>query len=203
MIVDHHECRQTLVFRAQPVRHPRPDTRQPHLNLAGIQFIRGLHVVVRFSVDRAQERHLIHMLRQQREDLRNIHPALAVFAELKRAGHQRARIPLAHHNVALAGQRLSGILGQRGLGVERIQMADAAAHEQRNHAGGARSEMRFAGRVRVVAPGFGVAGAAGLRRAQQSLLVQQIGQRQTADTAAGLKQEIASGPETLHVSPHV
>ena len=73
---------------------------------------------------------LVHMLREQGEYLRNIHPALAVFAELKRAGHERAGIPLADDDLALAGQRLAGIPGQRRLGVECVQMADAAAHEQ-------------------------------------------------------------------------
>ena len=39
---------------------------------------------------------------------------------------------------------------QRGLGIERVDVADAAAHEQRDHALRARREMRLLRRVRVV-----------------------------------------------------
>ena len=60
------------------------------------------------------------------KDLRHVHPALPVFAKLKRARHQRAGISLPHDDLALAGQRLAGIFLQRRLGVEGIQMADAA-----------------------------------------------------------------------------
>src|SRR5580658_6514575 len=148
MIVDNYECRQALVFRAETVRYPGPNTGETHLNLAGIQFIGGLHVIVRFSVHRSQESHLIHMLREHWEYLRNVHPALAVFAELKRAWHEGAGVPLANDNLALAGQRLAGILLERRLGVEGIEMADTAAHEQGNHTRGARREVRLARGIR-------------------------------------------------------
>ncbi len=112
------------------------------------------------------------MLGDQREDLRNVHSALPVLAELKRARHQRTGIPLSHDDLALAGQRLARILSQRRLGIEGIEMADAATHEQRNHAGGTRGKVGLAGSIRVVALCFGIARAALRRRAQQPLLAQ-------------------------------
>ena len=70
-------------------------------------------------------------------------PHLPVLLELKRARHQRAGMALPHDDLALAGQRLSGVFIQRRLGIEGVDVADAAAHEQRNDALCARLEMWF------------------------------------------------------------
>jgi hypothetical protein len=64
------------------------------------------------------------------KDLRDIHSALAIFPEGERTRHQRAGIALAHHDIALPRERLSGVLRQRRFGIERIDMAHSAAHEK-------------------------------------------------------------------------
>ena len=69
------------------------------------------------------------------------------------ARHQRSGKPLPHDHIALhlPVNRLACVLRQRGLRVERIHLAPAAAHEQRDHGRRARLEMRRLGRVRVAA----------------------------------------------------
>src|SRR5260370_30372013 len=74
-------------------------------------------------------------------------------------------------------------------------MADAAAHEQRNHALRARVEMGLVG-----GKGVGSAGCirAGIVGGQQTILIEQRGQRQATDTAAALKQKLTPRPESFH-----
>src|SRR5262249_12747831 len=107
-------------------------------------------------------------------------------------------MPLADHNFALSRERLSGVFLERGLGIERIDVADSPAHEQVNAALGARRKGGLLWRVWIEADGLGVARRIVGRRRQQPVLIQQMRQSQTADAAAGFKQEIASRPESLH-----
>src|SRR6184192_742661 len=75
-----------------------------------------------------------------RKQIRHLDSRLPVPLEPERARHQGTRIALTHDHVAgdLAIERLTGVLGQRRLRVEGVDMADAAGHEERNHGGGAR-----------------------------------------------------------------
>src|SRR5260370_10477545 len=79
-------------------------------------------------------------------------------------------------------------------------MADAAAHEQRDDAFRARSEMRFASHERIRHAGCTRARILG---GEQTVLIEQASQSQAADTAAALKQKLAPRPEPFHASPHV
>ena len=87
------------------------------------------------------------VLSHVRKDLRDIHPALSVFLEREDGRHQRTRMALPHHDLALARERLSRVFLKRGFGVERVHVARAAAHEQRDHTLGAGREVRLLGRV--------------------------------------------------------
>jgi len=86
-------------------------------------------------------------------------------------------------------QRLAGVRNQGLLRIESVHMAGRAAHEQRDNGLGARLEVRLLGRVRIVADRSGLATCrAGARgRAEETVLIQQISQRQSADSAAGLE----------------
>ena len=89
--------------------------------------------------------------------------------------------------------------------VEGVDLADAAAHEQRDHLLGARLEMRRLGqigRTRESLPSS--AQAAGLSEfGKQAIAVEQVEQRQSADADAGFEQEIAAGNEALACSSGV
>ena len=79
------------------------------------------------------------------------------------------------------------IFVERGLGIEGIEVADAAAHEKRDDILGARLEVRLLwARNGELTPGDVFAAGR-----QQAVLIQQIGERQTADAFAGAKQKIA------------
>src|SRR6476646_4984665 len=77
-------------------------------------------------------------------------------------------------------------------------MTDAAAHEQRDDAFCARGEVRSLRGIRIEADGLRVARRIVRRGGQKAVLIEQMRQSQTAQAAAGFKQEIASGPESFH-----
>src|SRR5439155_12889466 len=86
------------------------------------------------------------------------------------------------------------------LRIERVDVADASAHEQRNHRRGSRFEMRRFGCVGIEANRLGLAGGACVAAVggQQFVLVQQICQRQSAHAAAGAKEKITPRPAGFH-----
>jgi hypothetical protein len=86
-------------------------------------------VVVGPRVDGTQDCQFIDVLRKVGKNLGDFDSALTVFLELERARHQWTGPALADIDVALARQRLSRISGQRGFGIECIDMTGTAAHE--------------------------------------------------------------------------
>src|SRR6202030_3521853 len=93
-----------------------------------------------------------------------------------------------------AVKRLAGVLLQRAFRIEGVQVARGAAHEQRDDGFSARFKVRLLGGVRIVSNGGGCAagGAGAGGGAEQSVLIEQIRQPQSADAAAGSKKKIAS-----------
>jgi hypothetical protein len=92
----------------------------------------------------------------------------------------------------LAVDRLTRVLRQRRLRIERVHLAPAAAHEQRDHGGCAWLEMRRLRRVRIHADrGCG----AGVVRSQQAVTIEQIREREPADAAARSEEEFTPVPE--------
>ena len=61
--------------------------------------------------------------------------------------------------------------------------------------------MRWLRGIRIKVRSLGVARAGTC--AQHSILAEQVRKGEPTDSAAGLEQEIASGPDVLHSSPHV
>ena len=123
-------------------------------------------------------------------------------------------LPDDHVALHLAVDRLAGVLRQCGLRVERIHLAPAPAHEQRDHGRRAGLEMR---RLRARTGSRPTAAAAqasapaepAVLRRQQTLLIQQIGEREPADAAARAEEKFPPVPEIPvasmrhEPSPHV
>src|SRR5262249_45357627 len=109
-----------------------------------------------------------------------------ILFELVRAAHDRTRKALLNLYLSLHGQGLAVEFVERRFGIKRIQMADTAAHEQRNDILDARLEMRWLRRKRrrdsrhIFASG-----------GKQAVPVQQIGEGKTADAFTDAKQKIA------------
>jgi hypothetical protein len=198
MIGEHHERRQAGRFRSQPVGDPGTHAREPDVDLAGLHFVGRLHVIVRSAIHGSDHRELVHVLADVRENFRHLDPALPVLLERERAGHQRAwkALPDNHVSGHLAVDRFAGVLGERGFWIPRVHLAGSAAHEQRNHGLRAGREVRRLGRVRIHAHRGSAAGGVDTG-GEQSLLLQQVRQRESADASAGSKQEIAAVPEML------
>ena len=81
---------QILALAPQAVSHPRADAGKPHPRHAGVHHEQGRRVVVRLGVARVNERHLVDVLAQVRENLRDHLAALAPRAEPERRLHQSA-----------------------------------------------------------------------------------------------------------------
>src|SRR5687768_8381426 len=129
------------------------------------------------------------MLGDVRKELRDLESRLSMAAELKRRRHQRTGMSLAHDNVALPRERLSSVLLERGLGIECVHVANAAAHEQRDHPLGTRCEMRRLGSIWRGSHRFG---RTARRRAEQLVLPEEPRKSEAAQSAAAVEQEIAA-----------
>src|SRR6516225_5783912 len=129
--------------------------------------------------------------RNVREDLRDPGTRLPVLFKAEGALHQWPWIALPHLDVAFAFHGHAVVFFKRGLVLKGIEVADAAAHEERDHRLGARLEMRslgHQGRIRDTGGAYAFGG-------QQLLLAHQIDEGQAADTHAGLHPEFPPGDE--------
>ncbi len=82
--VHHHEAGQVLVLAAQPVGHPGAHARPALQEHAGVHLQHGRRVIVRLRVAGIDERHVVHVLRHVRKDLRHPRAGFAVLLELER-----------------------------------------------------------------------------------------------------------------------
>ncbi len=85
----------------------------------------------------------------------------------------------------LSGSGWPAYFDQVGLGIEQIDVARPAVHEQPDHALDARREVRRSGRQRIVL-------TRAFRTRQQSFVSQQARQSNRAQTASGAQQELAT-----------
>ena len=95
-------------------------------------YMAGAWTVLVHQQERSK-RDVVHAVGQVRHQVGHFQAGLAVLAETARAGQQR-RIALGELADRLAealGQRLAVVLFQRGFGVEQVDVAGAADHEER------------------------------------------------------------------------
>ena len=202
MVVNDDETWQILILRPQPVSHPRADTRETHQQGARVPLIVRHDVIIRTPLARADQGNVIDHAADVREQLRDLDSALAVLLELERTLHQRPGITLADPNPALATQRLAMVFRQHRLRVKGVDVADSAAHEQRDDGLGSWFEMTIPGsQRRLNVTGAFASGYASIRiSGQQAFLRHHRGQRDPADAFARLEQKIAARHELLLAS---
>ncbi len=116
---------------------------------------------------RAQDAYLVNAFAEVREELTDLQPALAVFAELERRAQEPGVLIVLFGE--FRGNRLTVILGQHWLGIEGIDVGRSAVQEQKNDVLGLGREM---GRLRAK------------RRFRLSLLFEQAGQAQHSKSAS-------------------
>ena len=103
------------------------------------------HVIVGQALAGVNERQVIHHGRDIGEDLGDPCSGLPVLFEAEWALHQRPGIALANFDLAFSLHRHAVVLLQRRLVLKGVQVADAAAHEQRDHGLCTRLEVRRLG----------------------------------------------------------
>src|SRR5258708_481433 len=102
-------------------------------------------MVVRYPIGGPDQRDVVHNRADVGKQLRDLGPGLSILLEGVWTGHDRPWKSLPNHNLAESVQWLSVILLESRLGIERVDVADSARHEQRDHGFSARLEMRLAG----------------------------------------------------------
>ena len=182
------EAGQVLVLGPEPVEHPRPDARPRLAGVAAVhQHQRGF-MVRHVGVHRPDHADVVDALGRLREQLADLDAALAVLLELERRGERRAGLPLGRQ---VRRQRLARLFGQRGLGVERVDMGRPAVHEQVDDPFGLRRELRRLRRQRVgpVADRRSARAATG----EQARLRHQVAQGECSEPHPGAAKRLAAG----------
>jgi len=162
---------QVLIERAQPVAGPRANGRIGALARvpAGV-VLEHRPVIVMRSPERTDDRDIVRMGAGMPPPIADEQAALTVARHAGGQPHEDAAIavtgiaaddvgPLTLHGVGIGsiGDIAAMVAIQLQLGVEALEMADAAAHEQPDDVFGFWREMRTAVRRRVVRSGFAVA----------------------------------------------
>ena len=141
------------------------------------------------GVHAADEAEVIGNLRGVRQQLAEVHAALAVFLEFPRAAEEFAAglVGEAVMDIAAIVHAVTAL--QLRLGIDEVHMTRAAVHEQRNHCLGLGREVRLLGlQVKAALPARDVLGCT-----EQFLPLQQPRQREAADTHRVAGEELAAG----------
>ena len=138
-----HERGQVLVLGPQAVADPASQARLAHQDRAGVHLVDGLGVIDAVGPARANHRQVVGTLGEVRQEVGDLDSALAALAKRPPGGEQRVVSHLAPggDRPEAGRQRLAGQPLQVGLGVERLEMARAAVHEQVDHTSRLRREV--------------------------------------------------------------
>ena len=106
------------------------------------------------GVHRADHAQVVDVPGDVRKQLADLDAAFAVPFERERRRQQLAALAAAVLRGQRLGQRFARVLGQFGLGIERIDVRRPAVHEQEDEPLGPRGEVRGLGSERVDRGGF-------------------------------------------------
>ena len=134
------------------------------------------------GIERADEAEIVNALGDVWKQSRDIASALAILIEFPRTLQKRriALGELADDGAVARGKKLAIVFVERGLGIESVEVAGRADHEQEDHRLGARLEVRRLG-------GESIHALRGACRGRQ-----QRGQRDGAETVRGADEDIAA-----------
>ena len=122
-----HEARQVPILAAQPVGDPRPHARKSRERQAAVDVVVALGVLHELGGHGADHAQFIGDLAYAREQVADRDPALAARLERPRAREDRA-VLVEHGPLGLERHRLTGLLREARLGIERVDMRHAARH---------------------------------------------------------------------------
>ena len=153
-------------------------------------------MVERVMVTRADDRQIVGTFLESRIRIRDRDPRLAAFSEVLGRPHHRG-VHLRELQLQAIGdrrgQRLSVALAEQRLGVERIDMARTALHEQEDDMLRARRKLGRLRREWVREDLAGVGGGFGRRRGPQAVTFEKVQHRPGTEAEAGLRQDCRGG----------
>ena len=117
-VAEHDERRQGLVFCAQRITDPGAQGRTAGKDLAGVDAAHGLRVVVVIADHRPDHAYVVGDGPQVRQQLGEVHAALAVLPKLVGAGHEEIRLAAWLKTLHLAGMFLAIAFLQLRLRIE-------------------------------------------------------------------------------------
>ncbi len=186
------EGRQVLVLRAQSVGHPGTDAGPDQPRVAAVHQQQRRFVVRHVGVHRADDGDVVDRFGDVAEQISlTSMPLSPYFWNLKGDGNAA---PVGRSVCRLStGSSLPGILRQRRLGIERVDVRRSAVHEQMNDVLGLGRKMRRFRQQRIPAANRGI-----------GRVVQQLPQGQSrpvpSHTAAAIRVASAPGvPSAVHV----
>ena len=133
IVGEYNKSRQILVLAAQTVGDPTADAGMAGEDAASAHLKDRRAVRRALGVHRTNQGQIICVFGHMRKQLGYLHPALAVFAKRPRRGHQAAGRPHRGTHFAHSRHLLSLPFEQQRLGIECVNLADAAVAEDRNH----------------------------------------------------------------------
>ncbi len=145
------EAGQVLVFGAQAERGPRSQAGTRHPRFAAVHQHQRRFVVRHVGMHRTDHGNVVDVPGCLGKQFADLDAAGTVLLELERRRERRARLALGAQ--IAAGQFLAGVFLQRRLGIERIDVAWTAVHEQMNDVLGLARKLRGARSHRVLIGG--------------------------------------------------
>ena len=189
MIQQHHVRWQVLILGAQSVGDPRTQARIALPQAAGIHLQQAGAMSKAVGMTGPNDRHVVDALGHFGKETRNLDAGLAVLFEIPQAAQKRfafGSIGVKTGIVFQVRDRLSVALGQFRLGIEQVDVARSAIHEEKNTAFGFRREMGRLGHEQRNLGRFG-----GSRAIEKPVLRQQKSQRRADKAAARLPDKFA------------
>ena len=133
--IDHHVAGQFVVDAAQAVGRPRAHARPPLQSRAGVEKIVGVGVLGEFARHRADDRQFIDDRAHVRKQFAHRDAALAVGLKLPRARQHRADVvELRGVDLEERVRILAGMVLERRLWIEAVDLRHAAVHVEEDHA---------------------------------------------------------------------
>ena len=185
----HHECRQVVNQRPEPVRDPGPHAREAGKEKPRVQKVARGTMHVRLRGECHQEGEVVDLSRDLRENAADPPTAFAMLFEGERRLHHLPRRAGGCLDVnAVSGvERFAVTPVKLGLMVERVHLAHAAIHEQLNDSFDL-GRMRDPRARNDVGP--------------RLLAAKQIHQRQAAKAAADGLEQVATGEGRSNLLSH-
>ena len=150
---DAYKARQVFVLGAESVIDPRAHRGTDERGRTAVQKESRRPVRHALGLHRVDEAQVVHMLRHLGKQFRHPAPALAVPRKRPRrfehALRRAARAGVRDVPRVVEAHHLAIVFRERGLVVERIDMAWTALHEDKDDPLGARLEVRRLGRKRI------------------------------------------------------